>query len=112
MRVYVSGPMTGQPDLNRPLFARAADRWRRQGFDVVNPHEIDFPSVWATLRPGSVFRGRWRDFMLVDLAVLLTCRAIVMLPGWQQSPGARLEYATAQALGLVIFGGDEIDADD
>ncbi|NBP84580.1 MAG: DUF4406 domain-containing protein [Mycobacteriaceae bacterium] len=110
MRVYVSGPMTGQPDLNRPLFARVADAWRRRGLDVINPHEIDFPAVWSTLRPGSAFRHRWRDYMLVDLAVLLTCRAIVMLPGWEQSPGARLEYQTAQALGLVVF--DEQDIDD
>lgn len=112
MRVYVSGPMTGRPDLNRQLFARVADRWRSRGLDVINPHEIDFPAVWATLRPGSAFRGRWRDFMLVDLAVLLTCRAIVMLPGWEQSPGARLEYDTAQALGLVIFADDDIERDD
>jgi Domain of unknown function (DUF4406) len=102
MRVYVSGPMTGQPDLNRPLFARVAGAWRQRGVDVVNPHDIDFDALWATLRPGTTFPGRWRDYMLVDLAVLLTCDRVVLLPGWERSPGAWLEYQTARALGFTI----------
>lgn len=112
MRVYVSGPMTGQPDLNRPLFARVADAWRRRGMEVVNPHDIDFERIYATLRPGTTFGGRWAEYMLVDLVVLLTCRAILMLPGWEQSPGARLEYETARALGLMILAEGDLADDD
>lgn len=103
MRVYVSGPMTGQPDLNRPLFARVSSEWRRRGMDVVNPHDIDFDAMWATLRPGTTFTAGWADYMLVDLAVLLTCHGLVLLPGWERSPGACLEYQTAKALGLPVL---------
>lgn len=40
MRVYLSGPMTGKPDLNRPAFDAAEGRLRKQGHFVINPHRL------------------------------------------------------------------------
>jgi hypothetical protein len=104
--------MTGCPDLNRPAFAAAAAKWRARGHDVVNPHDLPFEALWASLRPETPFLGRWRDYMLADLSVLLTCGGIVLLANWQQSPGARLEYQTATALGFLTFEDDLPDAND
>lgn len=41
--------------------------------------------------------------MRMGVSQLMTCHAIYLLPGWQQSKGASLEYLVAQQLGLVIY---------
>ena len=40
-RIYLSGPMSGLPELNFPAFHAEAARLRALGFEVVNP--ADFP---------------------------------------------------------------------
>lgn len=93
--VYISGPMRGYPEHNYPLFNAVAKSLRENGYEVVNPAEN--------------FDGR-RDleqsvYLRKDVAQLSTqCSAIFMLPGWQNSEGARLEYAIAKALELNILG--------
>lgn len=90
MRVYLAGPMSGHPDFNYAAFHNAAARLRAHGFDVVNPAEI-------VKTPGL----GWQACMRLDIPALLTCEAIIMLPGWQSSRGARLEYRLAQQLGFA-----------
>ena len=93
MIAYLSGPMTGLPDNGYPAFQAAAERLRGQGVTVISPHEIVPPGAapWS-----------WEDHMRADLAALLTCDVIVLLPGWETSRGARLEKTVADALGLVV----------
>ena len=90
-RTYISGAMTGMPDLNFPLFNATAFRLRVEGHDVVNPAEINTDTL-----------ALWEDAMRADIAELVTCDAIVMLPGWQASRGATLEHHIARALGMHI----------
>lgn len=40
--------------------------------------------------------------MRADLKALLECEAIVMLPGWQASQGACLEYNVALECGFSV----------
>lgn len=40
-RVYLSGPMTGLPELNFPAFRVEAARLRALGFEVVNPADLN-----------------------------------------------------------------------
>ncbi|WP_427184821.1 DUF4406 domain-containing protein [Bordetella bronchialis] len=89
MKVYLAGPMTGLPALNHPAFHDAAGRLRARGIEVVNPAEIvkDHGLAWA-------------DCMRRDIPELVTCEAIVLLPGWEASRGARLEYTIASGLGM------------
>jgi hypothetical protein len=90
-RVYLSGPMTGQPDLNFPLFNKAAAALRAKGMEVVNPAEM------CTDEPTS-----WEKFMREDIKALCDCDAIVLLPGWECSKGAHLELHIAHRVGLEV----------
>jgi hypothetical protein len=95
-RTYVSGPMTGIADFNRPAFNAAADRLRAQGHDVVNPADVN-------LGPGAT----WEAYMRVDLADMMTCDTIYMIAGWENSRGARIERRLAMDLGLTVIYADE-----
>lgn len=92
MRVCVSGPMTGLPDLNAPAFHEAAKRLRAEGHHVVNPAELGEPEGWA-----------WEDFLRRDLRHLLDCDAICLLPGWHRSRGAQLAQYVAVKLGYTVL---------
>lgn len=90
-RVYVSGPMTGMPELNHPAFNKAAAQLRAQGIAVFNPAELPKNNSWS-----------WCDYMRADLKALMDCTEILMLPGWEKSKGARLEMHVAIALGMTF----------
>lgn len=96
--VYISGPMRGYPEHNYPLFNETAARLRSEGYEVVNPAEN--------------FAGRLdleqKTYLRKDVVQMATqCSAIYLLPGWQNSAGARLEYGVAVALEFTILG--EVD---
>ena len=91
--IYISGPITGIPEGNRPAFAAMAARLRADGHTVINPHEL-FREVFRPLT--------WEDYMRDDLTALLTCTHLVLLPGWESSRGARLEKYVAEHLGMSV----------
>ena len=89
---YLSGPMTGYPDLNFPAFNAAAAALRRKGMLIVNPAELGEHADWSR-----------QDYYRRDVvAMLQCCSCIVMLPGWRYSDGAKGELATAQFCGLRV----------
>ena len=87
-RVYIAGPMTGTPDLNRDAFDYAAACVRLANMEPVNPHE---------LHPSDV---TWQQAMRVDIAALMSCDFLYLLEGWEQSQGARLEHFIATTVGV------------
>lgn len=90
-RAYIAGPMTGYVDLNFPAFHAAAAALRSAGLEVINPAEINVdPSTG------------WSACMRADIAQLVTCDRIHLLPGWSTSRGASLEYHIGRALGLLV----------
>lgn len=92
MAIYVAGPMTGLPELNFPAFHAAAAKLRADGHEVINP---------AELCPDKEMP--WRECMKRDIAALVQCDAIYLLPGWENSKGATLEHHIADRLGLVVL---------
>lgn len=86
-RVYISGPMTGKKDFNRPAFEAASKLVAASGFTPVLP--VDFVD-------GKTYEQYLRD----DLRLLLECDYIYMLDGWQESKGAKLEHMVALACGI------------
>ena len=64
---------------------------KKNGFRVLNPIHNTGNSYKKLIDKG--------------LAMLQTCDAIYMLPGWKESKGATLEYTYAQTVGIkIIFG--------
>lgn len=100
--VYISGPMTGYPDHNYPAFNDAAELLSDYGYGVVNPADN--------------FDGRKdltaETYLREDVSQMAKrCNAIYYLPGWQNSAGARVEYAVARALGFDVIN-SRIEGDD
>lgn len=91
-RVYVAGPMTGIEALNFPAFHARTKLLRDRGAHVENPAEIN-PDPHMD----------WHEAMRRDIPRLLTCDTIDLLPGWEKSRGATLEYHIAQQLGMTII---------
>ncbi|CAN7596847.1 DUF4406 domain-containing protein [Variovorax paradoxus] len=90
-RVYIAGPMSGYADLNFPAFHTEATALRAAGLDVINPAEINVdPSTG------------WSACMRADIAQLVTCDRIHLLPGWSTSKGASLECYISRSLGLLV----------
>lgn len=105
-RVYIAGPMRGDP-LHVSKFRRAARVLRQVfGHAVVSPEEINRHWAAAMTERGLALEGP--DFMRRDIPELLNCDAICLLPGWETSVGARCEVAIAFTLGLAFL---EVDWD-
>jgi hypothetical protein len=105
-RLYLAGPMSDLPDLNFPAFNKEAARLRALGYTVVNPAEInggDSELVACSTMTPNELTAHWRKCMRKDIAALMTCDGIAMLPGWRQSKGACLEHHNATALGMLVL---------
>lgn len=91
MRTYIAGRMRGIPDLNKPAFAKAADRLRQQGHSVYNPAAANLEGMPL---------NRIMAHVLVQLC---ECDAIAMLPRWYRSGGARVEWLLAKYLKMKVI---------
>lgn len=111
---YIAGPMSGIPNFNYPLFNRIANKYRNLGFNVFNPAERDTERHGTDISKGNTTGdiAQATSEHGFDLRVALgedleyICRVattIVMLPGWENSKGARAEWATAVALGHEVI---------
>lgn len=118
--IYISGPiMAPDRDGSYPPSRLTVER-RKMKFNqvakiikfneppttlVINPLEVEAckPNTTAPVCDG-VENGKhsWRCYLRHDLEVLVMCEEIVMLPGWDNSPGAGVEFKVAEMLGLEI----------
>lgn len=102
---YLAGPMRGIPHFNFPAFNAAAAKLRAEGLFVFNPAEADHESV--KLNPdGDESKSEGfcrRTALAIDLDwIARNADGMAMLPGWENSNGARTEWALAQAIGLEM----------
>ncbi len=91
---YLAGPMSGIKDYNKPAFKRITKALRRQGFNILSPVETDNKVPKDS---------KWADYLRKDLLLLAKCEGIILMPGWEDSRGARLEQSIVFALGLPCF---------
>ena len=98
MKIYLSGKITGlDKEVYTRQFERAETFYKTSGFDVINPVKIGEEILKQN--PSAT----WEDFMQKDLEALRTCTHIVLLEGWEESKGAKMEKAEAEKLGLEIM---------
>jgi hypothetical protein len=89
--------MTGYPELNYPAFRAAAEHLRNLETQPV----VYNPAEWEELHG--------RKFDLIDAFVdycnfiLRDADMVVVLPGWELSPGANAEVALARAVRKDVF---------
>ena len=83
-KVFISGPMTGLPNLNREAFNEAEEKLKAAGFSVFNPAWFKFDSGFSD-----------DDIAAIDLAALHRCDYIYQLEGWERSKGASSEWMVA-----------------
>jgi len=102
-KFYLAGPMTGIPQSNFPMFDRVTRVLRSRGHEVCSPAEMDRAMGIDPDRPETSKDIDWSDVMLADLKAILDCDGIVLLPGWENSNGARLERTVAESTGRLVY---------
>ena len=92
--IYITGPMSGIPDLNRKSFTEARDAMQALfvNANVVSPPDLDGEGVMP-----------WEACLARDLKIVVDAVALVAIEGWRQSRGARLEVHVAQELGIPVY---------
>lgn len=93
MRVYISGPISGElPNKSFWAFYNARQKLDRLGCDVVNPRMI---SHWGL---------SWQTYMQIAFDILNSGEidAVYMLDGWEKSRGATLERYMARLAGIPV----------
>jgi len=101
--LYIAGPFTIAPGPEKnteyaAAFALAA--WRR-GWATICPHKNSIRFEEERDIPAAV----WYDGYL---AILRKCDAVLLIPGWQKSPGAVAEKAEAERCGIRVFEYDAV----
>lgn len=93
MKLYLAGPMSGLPDYNYPTFHRYARILREKGYEVFNPAEAHGGDQGLEL---------W-EYYAEDLPQVAAADGLAVLPGWEDSTGARIEVLVARKLGKPVF---------
>lgn len=88
MKVYIAGPMTGYKNFNREAFFEAAKKLEELGWEPV--HTAGLPDGLA-----------YEEYLKKSLEAIKGCHAIYLLPGWEESKGALMEYGYARSRGLL-----------
>lgn len=100
-RVFLSGPITGIPNLNQDAFLTEQARLWVEGCDVFSPLSVPRIAVnehWQKVSE----QEEWAYYMRQCIKALLVCDSVRFLPGWQNSKGACLQHKIAVALGMEI----------
>lgn len=115
MKVYLAGKMSDTPYFNFPAFFYHAKDLRQKGYEVFSPAECDIERAgdfwkscpagsWEELKVLNIPQVNYRDCMRIDLNWIIdNADVIALIPGWENSKGARAEKALADCLGLEII---------
>jgi hypothetical protein len=95
---YLAGPMTGLPNFNYDGFERAKQQLEDHMLEIVSPH--------SKFKDEDEFIRKERShafYMAHAINLLMTCNAIILMPGWSKSRGARTEFELALSCGYSVY---------
>ena len=97
MLLYIAGPVTGIEKDNRPAFEEEARKLRAAGHRAEIPHEFVTAGTWRGAMCQCIGRiaYRWATEPEGDFG-------LIMLEGWEESRGAKMEKAVAEAMGVPV----------
>lgn len=93
MKCYLAGPISDTAHRNEKSFEVAKEIVEDYGYEAVSPLDFD--------KEINLSEHTWSDLLRRDLKLLADCDIIALLPGWEESKGAQLEYQTAVGLDLI-----------
>jgi hypothetical protein len=108
MKCYIAGPIESVGgNMNEPLFDFVAKKLREQGCEVMNPWELTRELIGPRSKLEAMSKEERkktrRGLLAKELAwIVNNADAVLMLPGWEKSPGATAEHATAMALNIPV----------
>jgi hypothetical protein len=94
--------MRGYKHFNFEAFDEASKRFRKAGWNAINPAELDRVvgiHEYTTKLPKNFLR----DAMKRDTDAICDSDAIALLPGWEESAGVKVELTLAKLLELDIL---------
>lgn len=107
--IYIAGGMTDVGNnFNFPLFDYVAENLRALGCEVFSPAEHARDKLGPLQEIQHLDKAelkqivRYRLFAQQLMWICHHATMLFMLPGWEQSPGARAEHALAVALGIEV----------
>lgn len=89
MKVYIAGKITGNENY-REKFAKAQAELEKDGHTVLNP----------AVMPEGLTKA---EYMRICFAMIDTADEVRFLPGWQDSEGAKVEYAYCLYVGKKML---------
>jgi len=96
--VYISGPITAitrsEESMNRWRASQIYTKLLQAGIPAICPHTM---GMMTSRRDVSYTR-----FIMIDIATMLTCQAVYMMPGWKESDGAYIEHDIAWKSGMPV----------
>lgn len=97
---YLSGPISGDIESNTRKFVEACVELRARGYKIVSPVEVCDEQLATTKQAPD-----WQWYMRRDIEAMVSdeVEGIIMLPGWENSRGAKVELSIARALSYRCF---------
>lgn len=94
MKIFISGPIRGKQDYNRPAFFEAERTLEQMGHAVWNPIKLHprRPDDFTAL-----------DYLHICYAMIDRSDMVVQLDGWRHSEGAMLEASYAESKGITVM---------
>lgn len=93
-KIYIAGRVTGlKSEQYEPMFATVKKELELAGHEVINPL-TDIPHEDV---------NNWALTIMECLPYVAQCDCIAMLPGWEKSDGAQIEYHFARGNKLQVL---------
>ena len=98
MRIYISGPITGQEDTAKDRFkiAEYILQKRYAGAEIINPCSVNAEAAHAAELTHD-------EYMKISFTLMDLCDAVYFMGGWEKSKGCQMEHVYAENRSMKIL---------